>query len=143
MAELAAALLGHPATDDDAALQWLDERWRAAAIDEQLGVAIAWLTARAELAMGKEHGDWHEHENVRAHFALLTAHGYEVGEGEQAHLERAFQLDGLDRPAPRRWAFGAGADDLGNAEEEAVGSDAAASLETEAGVEPAEALPAE
>lgn len=143
VAEMAAALLGHPVADDDAALQWLDERWRAAAVDEQLRVAVAWLTARAELAMGKEHGDWHEHENVRAHFALLSAHGYEVGEGEQAHLERAFQLDGLERPAPRRWAFGADARDLENADAEADGTEDAASLEAEADVEPEEDVTAE
>lgn len=100
VAEVAAALLGHPC-DEDAASLWLDERWRAAAPGDQLRIAMAWLTARAEVAMTKEHGDWREHENVRAHFALLNSRGYAMGDGEVAHLERAFQLDNLERPALR------------------------------------------
>lgn len=79
VAAIAAALLGHPC-DEDAASLWLDERWRAAAPAEQLRIAVAWLTARAEVAMTKEHGDWREHENVRAHFALLSSRGYPTGE---------------------------------------------------------------
>jgi ParB/RepB/Spo0J family partition protein len=103
---LATELLGDRLGDGDAALRTLDALFSSGDASRQVRVAVAWLAARAELAMAKEHGDWREHENVRAHFALLIALGYEPNDGERAHLERAFSLTALERPEilpERRW----------------------------------------
>lgn len=142
VAELAVALLGQPAADGEDALRHLDERWRAASAREQLRIAVAWLTARAEAAMAREQGDWRERDNVRAHVALLAALGYEVGEGERAHLERGFQIHDLERPSllPRHhWGSGDEADAAASESgmDASTGADAAVEGKADAGVDAA------
>lgn len=148
VALLACELLGEAVADGDAALCRLDAQFRSGEPIEQVRVALAWLTARAELATAKEHGDWREHENVRAHFALLRSVGDEPNDGERAQLERAFSISGLDRPqvpVRPRWVAGEpeGDDEAGEPTAEEGGAESAdgepSALAADAGADDMEA----
>ena len=109
-AALALDMLGLGVIDEVEAPTILHRMARTGTSEARVRFAVALLMARAEVAFGKEHADWRERENVRAHFRHLTTHGYEIGAGELAHLSEPFGIDSLDAPPPRTWSGTAAGD---------------------------------
>jgi hypothetical protein len=102
-AEVALALLGVEGVIESQATTELHRLARMGHPESRLRVAVALLMARAEVAYGKDRGDYRERDNVRAHFHQLVAHGYQIGTGELAQLAEPFGIDDLEPPAPTVW----------------------------------------